>query len=152
MFCFTAGVMAENLARHAADVWETSGVVFAGAQAEAGVTRFDESSFIAQPDISIDYAVMEKAEKIVMVPAVFGWSDIGSWDAVADSHETEKYGNSAVGSENFNFVATRNTHIEIISHIQKTVATVGVENLVIIDTPDALLVAERSSLNREASS
>ena len=59
---------------------------FAEAQEEAGVTRFEETSFIAQPDISIDYAVMEKAENIAMVPAGFGWSDVGSWDAVASAH------------------------------------------------------------------
>ena len=57
-----------------------------------GVTRFEEASFIAQPDISIDYAVMEKAEKIAMVPAGFGWSDVGSWDAVAGAHAADEGG------------------------------------------------------------
>ena len=67
MFCFTAGVMAQNMAAHAGDVWRASEAAFAEAAGEAGVTRFAEAPFIAQPDISIDYAVMEKAEKIAMV-------------------------------------------------------------------------------------
>ena len=69
--------MAENIETHAKDVWAASEVAFAEAHEDAGVKRFEEESFIAQPDISIDYAVMEKAEKISMVPAGFGWSDVG---------------------------------------------------------------------------
>jgi mannose-1-phosphate guanylyltransferase len=144
MFCFTAGVMAENMAAHAGDVWTASEAAFAKAREEAGVTRFEEASFVAQPDISIDYAVMEKAEKIAMVSAGFGWSDVGSWDAVASAHEADTDGNSAVGIDKFQFVETRTTHIESTSHTEKVIAAIGVENLVIIDTPDALLVAHRA--------
>jgi mannose-1-phosphate guanylyltransferase/mannose-6-phosphate isomerase len=144
MFCFTAGVMAENMATHAGDVWVASELAFAAAQEAAGVTRFEENSFIAQPDISIDYAVMEKAERIAMVPAGFGWSDVGSWDAVAGAHEADADGNSAMGSDKVQFVEARNTHIESISHTEKAIAAIGVNNLVIIDTPDALLVADRA--------
>jgi mannose-1-phosphate guanylyltransferase/mannose-6-phosphate isomerase len=143
MFCFTAGEMAENMATHCSDVWAASEAAFAEAQEEASVTRFEEASFIAQPDISIDYAVMEKADKIAMVPAGFGWSDVGSWDAVASAHEADTDGNSAVGIDKVQFVETRTTHIESTSHTEKVIAAIGVENLVIIDTPDALLVAER---------
>ena len=144
MFCFTAGVMAENMETHARDVWAASEAAFAEAKNEAGVTRFEEASFIAQPDISIDYAVMEKAESISMVPADFGWSDVGSWDAVAGAHEADQDGNNAVGVDKVRFVETRNTHIESTSHTKKVIAAIGVENLVIIDTPDALLVADRA--------
>jgi mannose-1-phosphate guanylyltransferase/mannose-6-phosphate isomerase len=144
MFCFTAGAMADNMAAHAGDVWAASGAAFAAAQEEAGVTRFEEASFIAQPDISIDYAVMEKAEKIAMVPAGFGWSDVGSWDAVADARQADDNGNSAVGANKLHFVDTKNTHVESVSHAPKAIAAIGVDNLVIIDTPDALLVADRA--------
>jgi mannose-1-phosphate guanylyltransferase len=144
MFCFTAGVMAENIATYAGDVWAASDAAFAEAQENAGVTRFEEASFIGQPDISIDYAVMEKAEKVAIVTADFGWSDVGSWDAVAGAHEADQDGNSAVGVEKVHFIGTANTHIESISHTEKVIAAIGTENLVIIDTPDALLVADRS--------
>ena len=118
--------------------------LFADAQENAGVTRFEQTSFIAQPDISIDYAVMEKAENIAMVPAGFGWSDVGSWDAVAGAHYADAHGNSSIGVEKVQFVEARDTHIEITSHTEKVIAAIGTENLVIIDTPDALLVADRA--------
>jgi len=143
MFCFTAAVMIENMAAHAVDVCTASEAAFAKAQEEGGVTRFEEESFIAQPDISIDYAVMEKAEKIVMVPAGFGWSDVGSWNAVASVHEVDKDGNSAVGIDKVHFIASTNMHVESNSHIEKVIAAIGLDNLVIIDMPDALLVTER---------
>lgn len=144
IFCFTAGVMAENLAAHAGDVWAASESAFSEAQEETGVTRFAEDSFITQPDISIDYAVMEKAEKIAMVRADFCWSDVGSWDAVAGAHEADETGNSAIGAKKAHFIEARNTHVEISSHTEKVIAAIGVANLVIIDTPDALLVADRA--------
>ena len=143
MFCFTASVMAQNLAAHAGNVWAASEAALADMQTEAGVNHFEEASFIAQPDISIDYAVLERAEKIVMVPAGFGWSDIGSWEALAGAHETDENGNGAIGAEKVQFIDVRNTHIQSASHTDKVIAAIGVENLVIIDTPDALLVADR---------
>jgi mannose-1-phosphate guanylyltransferase/mannose-6-phosphate isomerase len=144
MFCFTAGVMTENMVAHAGDVWAASDTAFAEAQENAGVTRFEEDSFIAQPDISIDYAVMEKAEKIAMVPAGFGWSDVGSWDAVAGALEGDANGNSSMGADKVHFVDARDTHIASSSNTEKIISAIGVENLVIIDTPDALLVADRA--------
>ena len=78
------------------------------------------------------------------MPAGFGWSDVGSWDAVADAHEANQDGNSAVGVDKVHFVEARNTHIESTRHTEKTIAAIGVENLVIVDTPDALLVADRA--------
>ena len=144
MFCFAAGVMADNIAAHAGDVWAASELALAEAKDEGCVTRFDEASFIAQPDISIDYAVMEKAEKIVMVQAGFGWSDVGSWDAVAGAHAADENGNSKVGTDRVHFVETHATYIESTSHTEKAIAAIGVENLVIIDAPDALLIADRA--------
>lgn len=144
MFCFTAGVMAKNIKVYAGDVWSASDAPFAKAQKDAGVTRFEMASFIAQPDISIDYAVMEKAEKIAMVPAGFVWSDVGSWDAVACAHEPDEDGNIALGTDKAHFVETQNTHIDSTSHNEKVIAAIGLDNLVIIDTPDAVLVADRA--------
>lgn len=145
MFCFATGAMAENMETHASDVWAASEAAFAEAQEEGGVTGFEEESFIAQPDISIDYAVMEKAERIAMVPAGFGWSDVGSWDAVAGAHKADQDGNSAVGVEKMHFIGAANTHVESISHTEKAIAAIGTQDLVIVDTPDALLVADRSN-------
>ena len=144
MFCFTSAVMAENMATHASDVWVASEAAFAEAQEDADVTRFEEASFIVQPDISIDYAVLEKAQKIAMVPAGFNWSDVGSWDAVAGAQDADTDGNHAAGVDRVHFVEARHTHIESTSHTKKAIAAIGIDNLVIVDTPDALLVADRS--------
>ena len=144
MFCFTACVMAKDMGTHASDVWAASETAFAEAQENAGVTRFEEDSFIVQPDISVDYAVMEKAERIAMVLAGFGWSDVGSWDAVAGAHKADQDGNSSVGIDEMHFIGAQNTHIESISHTEKAIAAIGTQDLVIVDTPDALLVADRS--------
>ncbi|MGC6511920.1 MAG: mannose-1-phosphate guanylyltransferase/mannose-6-phosphate isomerase [Parvibaculales bacterium] len=144
MFCFTAGAMAENMAAHAGDVWAASEAASADAREKGNVTRFDETSFMAQPDISIDYAVMEKADKIAMVPAGFGWSDVGSWDAVAGAHEADKNGNSSTGAHKLYLIDAQDTHVESTSHTEKIIAAIGTKNLVIIDTPDALLVADRA--------
>ena len=144
MFCFSAGTMAENMETYACDVWKSSENVYNQRKEENGVCRFNEDSFLTQPDISIDYAVMEKAKKIAMVPAEFGWSDVGSWDAVAQAQDGDEAGNSLVGAAKSHFIETRNTHLESISHTEKMIAVIGVENLAIIDTPDALLVTDRN--------
>lgn len=144
MICFTASVMAENIERHASNVWTASATAFFKSKEESGVTRFDEESFIAQPNISIDHSVLERAEKVVMVLAEFGWSDIGSWEAVARVNASDENGNSKVGANTVQFIGARATYIESVSHSEKVIAAVGVENLVIVDTPDALLIAERS--------
>ena len=142
MFGFTAGTMAKALSDHAPEVWAASQTAFTESTLEGNVRRFDEVSFCAQPDISIDYAVMEKANNIAMVPAGFGWSDVGSWDAVADAQATDANGNS--GHDNTYFVETHNSYVASTSHTDKVVAAIGVEDLVIIDLPDALLVAHRA--------
>ena len=145
MFCFTAHAMAEALAQHTPDVWGSAQHVFAERTSEESVTRFDEAAFMAQPDISIDYAVMEKADNVTIVPASFGWSDVGSWDAVALARESDQAGNSAAGiaDDKVMHVNSRNTHIESQSHNEKFIATISLDNLVIVDTPDALLIAKR---------
>ena len=93
MFCFV-GVMAKILKNYANDIWQISEDVYEKRKIESNFVEFDETNFASQPDISIDYAVMEKAKKISMVPAGFGWSDVGSWDAVANTQQSDNNGNS----------------------------------------------------------
>ena len=98
MFCFTAGVMADN-GGPCGQVWTASEAAFAEAQENAGVTRFEEDSFIAQPDISIDYAVMENPTKLPWCRLVLPvrCRQLG---CEAGAHEADQDGNSAVGVEN----------------------------------------------------
>ena len=143
MFCFTAEVILRALAIHAPRVLEAARQVWSQAQVDNDSIRFETQSFSVLPDISLDYAVMEKADNVTIVPAKFGWSDVGSWPAVAQSHVADANGNSFLGD----VVAldTGNTHVQVESHIPKLVATLGVKDLVIVDTPDALLVAHKSA-------
>lgn len=153
MFCFTAGTMLSALAQHAPHVLEAAEKAMASCKTEAGqgatqvITRFDAHAFGLQPDISIDYAVMERANNVTLVPAKFSWSDVGAWPAVAAAHTANSNGNTMASNEHIDWidVATTNTHVHIESHGHKrVVATIGLSNVVIVHTPDALLVADKA--------
>ncbi|KWF03481.1 mannose-1-phosphate guanylyltransferase/mannose-6-phosphate isomerase [Burkholderia pseudomultivorans] len=139
MFCFKAGVILDEMARHAPDVAAAAEACWASLQADKAVTPMLEipaESFQKMPDISIDYAVMERSSNVAVVPSSFGWSDIGSWGAVRDLVAPDQDSNRAVGDAIF--VDSRNTYVQSQDRV---VAAVGVADLMIIDTPDALLVA-----------
>ncbi|MGH6627761.1 MAG: mannose-1-phosphate guanylyltransferase/mannose-6-phosphate isomerase [Burkholderiaceae bacterium] len=146
MFCFTAGTILQALKEHAPEVLAAAEQAWAGSTTQDSTTRFDAHTFGLQPDISIDYAVMERASNVTLVPAKFGWSDVGSWPAVAQAHTADTSGNTFVDGEGTEFVAvdTTHTYVQVESHTPKVVATVGVQDLVIVDTPDALLVAHKN--------
>lgn len=93
-------------------------------------------AFAALPDISIDYALMERSARVAVVPAAFDWSDIGSWGAMSALLDADAEGNR--GSGDTLFVDTRNTFVQSDGRL---VATVGVDDLVVVDTSDALLIA-----------
>ncbi len=141
MFCFTPATMLAALKQHAPEVLEAAEHAWAGGTAADGATRFDAHAFGLQPDISIDYAVMERAKNVTLVPAKFGWSDVGSWPAVALAHTADVNGNTFIAD--VVSVETSNTHVQVESHGPKVVATVGVDNLLVVDTPDALLIAHK---------
>jgi mannose-1-phosphate guanylyltransferase / mannose-6-phosphate isomerase len=155
MFCFTAGVFLDALKSHAPQVLEAAEKTMAqcttdthavGSNATDTVSRFDAHTFGMQPDISIDYAVMERASNVSLVPARFSWSDVGTWPAVALAHVADPSGNTFAAD--VVAVDTTNTHVQVESHTPKVVATIGVQDLIIVDTPDALLVVHRSSAQK----
>jgi len=142
MFCFKAGAILRELASHAPQLhqaalacWESTR---AKADAKTGMLEIDPATFAHVPDISIDYAIMERSRNVVVVPSDFSWSDIGSWGAVSDLTRPDAAGNRVVGEAIL--VDTGNTYIQSEDRL---VAAVGLENLIIVDTPDALLVANR---------
>jgi mannose-1-phosphate guanylyltransferase/mannose-6-phosphate isomerase len=146
MFCFTAGTMLDALQEHAPHALEAARHAFEAGQVNAGTTRFDAHLFGLQPDISIDYAVMEKAHNVTVVPAKFGWSDVGSWPAVSQAHTADASGNTFLAD--VVAVDTQGTHVQVESHGPKVVAIVGVKDLVVVDTPDALLVVHKSAAQK----
>lgn len=153
MFCFTAGTLLEALAQHAPEVLLAAQHTAATASVRKGqgcthqVTRFDTHAFSLQPDISIDYAVMERASNVTLVAAKFAWSDVGTWPAVATAHVADANGNTLAAEEHIDWVAvdTTNTHVHIETQGQKrVVATVGIRNAIVVHTPDAVLLADKS--------
>jgi mannose-1-phosphate guanylyltransferase / mannose-6-phosphate isomerase len=140
MFCFKAGILLEELRRYAPEVLDASMACWDELRktqgADASMFEIPAEGFLKVPDISIDYAVMEHSDKVVVVPADFDWNDIGSWTALRDLREADENNNRADGD--VIFVETSNTFVQ---PAERLVATVGVDNLMIIDTPDALLVA-----------
>jgi len=143
MFCAQAGVLINALRTHASEVLTTVGAALAGArqlQGEKGSqVELPADLFASAPDISIDYAVMEKIDNAAIVPCDIGWSDIGSWDAVADIGESDQNSNTLDGE-----VLLHDAQNCYIRSDGRLIAAVGVRDLLIIDTSDALLVADRS--------
>lgn len=137
MFCFKAGRILEDLRAHAPEVVACAQEALARGDAAAQPRVLNADSFGKAPNISIDYAVMEKADRVAMVGAKFDWSDIGSWPALAGLTPADDQGNRFQG-EVVN-IGSRNT---VVSSANRLVATIGLDNLLVIDTPDALLVAD----------
>jgi mannose-1-phosphate guanylyltransferase / mannose-6-phosphate isomerase len=146
MFCFSVRAILDAFAHTAPEVLERARGAMDSAQRSGDACRFDAHAFALQPDISIDYAVFEKAGNVTVVPARFGWSDVGSWPAVAEAQGPDASGNSMQGD--VLTIDTRGTYVQVDSHGPKVVATVGVQDLVIVDTPDALLVAHKGSSHK----
>lgn len=143
MFCFKAGVMLKEMAALCPGILEATRVSLDSARASTGKNiqqiEFNPETFSKVPEDSIDYAVMERTAVAAVVPCEIGWSDIGSWNAVSDLAAPDSQGNRVQGSVVLH--DTQNCYVQ--SH--RLVGTVGVQDLVVIDTPDALLVANRSS-------
>jgi mannose-1-phosphate guanylyltransferase/mannose-6-phosphate isomerase len=142
MFCFRAATIIAALAEHAPDVLEQARVAWGASQAGASADKvaLEAAAFGRCRDVSIDYAVMEKAGNVVVLPSRFAWSDIGSWKAVSEQYQADSDGNTTMGEAMF--VNAHNTHVQSEDRL---VAAVGVDNLLVVDTPDALLVAGKDS-------
>ena len=139
MFCFRADALIAAAESTCPDVLAAARACHASERGQSSPVEFEREAFLAQPDISIDYAIMERAPRVAVVPAHFDWSDIGSWKAISDMDaETDASGNRVQG--NAILVESENCYIQ---SDQRMVAAVGVKNLVIVDTGDAVLVSDR---------
>lgn len=139
IFCFRADALLDVAAAVCPDVLKAAELCHAQAINHASPVEFAREAFLAQPDISIDYAIMERAPKVAVVPASFDWSDIGSWKAMSDLEaDADESGNRVRGQAIL--VESENCYIQSDSRM---VAAVGVKDLVIVDTGDAVLVSHR---------
>lgn len=99
-----------------------------------------EKEFVNMESLSIDYGIMEKAEHIYILPGTFGWDDVGSWLAVERIKKSNEFGNIVSGN-----TITVNTHNCIVQGSKKLIATVGIEDLIVVDTNDATLICAKDS-------
>lgn len=142
MFCFQAGAMLQALQAHCPEILsKTQQCVEQSRKVEGeGVVELelDAPTFAEVPDDSIDYAVMERSSQVAVVPCSIGWSDIGSWGALGALVAPDENGNRINGDALLHDVSNC-----FVQSSERMIGAVGVDNLVIVDTPDALLVADR---------
>ena len=141
IFCFKARTFLSELQKHSPDILEASKEALANTSMEAGEPiRVSLDDMKAIPSNSIDYAVMEKSNIVKVVPSDIGWSDLGSFDSLYGEYPHDENGNNvnprhiAVGSKN-----------SLVMGSQRAIATIDLDKMLIVDTPDALLVAPLSS-------
>lgn len=139
MFAFKASRYLEELERYQPEMLSACRAAFDGSSVDLDFTRLDEAAFSACPDDSIDYAVMEKTDSAVVIPLDAGWSDIGSWSALWDISEKDEQGNTCKGD-----VLAVDTHNSYLHTNGRLLATVGIKDLVVVETDDAVLVADKS--------
>lgn len=143
MFCFQAGIMLQEMERHCPAILAATIACIAESRSAEGKgfsqLELDATAFKQVPDDSIDYAVMEKSANVAVVPCDIGWSDIGSWTALGDLTPADAQGNRIEGEVMLHDVS--NCYIQ---SNDRMVGAVGVKDLVIIDTDDAVLVADRN--------
>jgi mannose-1-phosphate guanylyltransferase/mannose-6-phosphate isomerase len=144
MFVVRASVWLKALERFRPDIAEATRAAWASKTVDASFIRPGKAEFAAIPSESVDYAVMEKcpdssAFDIRMVPLTAGWSDLGAWDAVWQVSPKDDAGNAGVGD-----ALVRDSRNTLVHATSRLVGVVGLSNVVVVETPDAVLVADRS--------
>jgi mannose-1-phosphate guanylyltransferase/mannose-6-phosphate isomerase len=141
MFMFKASVYLDALQKHASDMYEACAQALQEAQRDLDFLRIGAEPFGGCPSSSIDYAIMEKVANAIVIPVDIGWSDVGSWSALQDLRSNGDGDNTVVGDvEAFD---SNNCYIRAESRLA---VTLGVDDLIVVDTDDALLVAHRDKV------
>lgn len=137
LFCFRADILIDEMARFEPDIVKGVDAALAASARKDGIVRPDREAFLATPSLPLDIAVMERTERAAMVPASFAWSDIGAWQALADLAESDGTGVRCQGD-----VVALDCADSYLRGEGVTVAALGVSGLVVVATPDAVLVTE----------
>ena len=137
MFCFKASAYIEELKKNSPDIITHAKAAIEKSKDDLDFTRLDKDEFEKCEDISIDYAVMEKTDKGAVVALDSKWSDVGSWDSVWQVSKKDDDGNVCIGD-----IIAKSTK-DCLIRANKLVCTIGLENMIIVDTQDALLVADK---------
>ena len=144
IFVVRASVWLKALQQFRPDIASATGTAWAGRSTDDSFVRPDKAAFALIPSESVDYAVMERCPEapefdIRMVPMNAGWSDLGAWDAVWDVSAKDAHGNASTGD-----ALVRDSRNTLVHATSRLVGVVGLDNIVVVETPDAVLVADRS--------
>lgn len=138
MFAFQAGCFLREVELYQPAILEHCRRALEGAQQDADFIRLDAGAFDGCPSDSIDYAVMEHTREAAVVPLDAGWSDVGSWSSLWELSDKDEQGNRIHGD-----VLTYDSHNNLLHSERRLIATVGLEDTVVVETPDAVMVAAR---------
>jgi mannose-1-phosphate guanylyltransferase/mannose-6-phosphate isomerase len=141
MFLFRASRYLDELRSHEPDIYDTCVLTLERSKSSGGVLSIDAGTFECCPDKSIDYAVMEKTARACVVPLAAGWSDVGSWSSLWDVHEKNSDGNVLKGD-----VVTHNSHNSFVHGTSKLVTLIGMNDVVVVETKDAIMVAHKDAV------
>lgn len=146
IFCCTASTLIHALSQYAPDLYQAALKCWRLTKNNIDATRdqihFHKESFLQLPALSIDYAIMEKADNLMVIPAEFGWSDLGSWDSIGALIAPDQSNNRTVG-EVMLFDSDNNS---IHNLTNRMIAGIGLKDLVVVDTPDALLISHATQV------
>lgn len=141
MFMFTAERYIEELEKYRPDILEACKLASESCEIDRDFVRIDKAQFERCPDESIDYAVMEKTDSAVVVPLDAGWSDVGSWSSLWEVSDKSSEGNCIIGD-----VLTVDTSNSYVHSSDRLIATIGISDVVAVDTPDAVLIAHKDNV------
>lgn len=142
IFIFRADIYLTEIERQQPKIHFACKQALDKSKSDLGFLRLDEAFFAQSPNLSIDYAIMEEASNVGVLPVSFPWSDIGGWPALWQIGDKDKDNNTVKGD-----VVLKNTRDSYIRSDDRLVAAIGLKNIVIVDTADALLVADMSMVD-----
>ena len=142
MFMFKAGLFLSELNKYSPDIYEASLKAFKNRKVdeENNVIRISHNDMLDIPEDSIDFSVMEKSTRVKVIPSDVNWSDLGSFDALYDELPKDEYGNTI--NDNYFSIGSKNN---LIYTKDKYIATVDIEDTIIVDTGDAILISKKGS-------
>ena len=142
MFMFKASTLIDELNTHTPEIITTVNEALKNARQDVNFIHLEKLAFETSPSISIDHALMEKSDNVIVVPLDAGWNDVGSWSTLYDISEKDSNGNVLKGDVITK--GTTNTYVYASNHM---ITTIGLDNIIVIDTPDATLIAKKDRVN-----
>lgn len=141
MFMFKASIYLAELKQHRPDIYQACELATTSLHSDLDFIRINKDAFWQCPSDSIDYAVMEKTQYAVVVPLDAGWNDVGSWSSLWDLSTKDQNGNAHTGD-----VIQTDSHNNYVYAQTSLVATIGLKNIVVVQTKDAVLVAAKDKV------